>query len=86
MWGYGYYGHPMMGGYEGFGIMGILFSIFWVIVFIAAIVALVRFARGKSMWRCRHGHGEAALDILKERYAKGEIGKAEFEEKKKDLG
>lgn len=60
------------------GFMGII----WVIVLVLIIWwAWSYFKRNRDAEHSK----TAALDILKERYAKGEIGKAEFEEKKKDL-
>ncbi|OGG78515.1 hypothetical protein A3A36_00445 [Candidatus Kaiserbacteria bacterium RIFCSPLOWO2_01_FULL_52_12b] len=57
----------------------IMMIIFWAL-FIALIVWVVREVGGKHS-----RSGSQAIDILKERYAKGEISKEEFESKKKDL-
>jgi putative membrane protein len=66
----------MMGG------MG-LYWIIGVIVLIAIIWPLAQeFNRNNSTSREPH---KSALDILKERYARGEIDKQEFEERKKAL-
>lgn len=67
----------------GFGFGWIFMLLFWGLV-IWVIFALIRGFSGHG--NCGHGQGEKkALDILKERYAKGEIGKEEFDAKKKDL-
>jgi putative membrane protein len=78
-------GPGMMGGW-GMGWIGMILMIaFWVLV-IVGLVFLVK-------WLILTTRGDAkpmqsssgALEILKERYARGEIDKQEFEEKKKDL-
>lgn len=72
------YGFPLFGGF------GWVFMIlFWGLV-IWGIVSLVRGDFGNDNHRNRSTE-KSPLDILKERYAKGEINKEEFEEKKKDL-
>lgn len=83
-------GPGMMGGY---GFMGWFGGIFTLVVWILIIVGLVLLIRWlvqttRSEPGATAGTGAAAsraLEILRERYARGEIDKAEFEEKKKDL-
>ena len=70
------YGYGMMSG--GYSILGL---IFWILVLIGLVLLI------KYLWEggaAKREH-ESALEILKKRYAKGEINKEEFEEKKKDL-
>ncbi len=73
----------MMGwGYDGWGMGwfgGLLMVLFWVAV-AAGIVLLVRYSV-----REQGGRRSDPLEILKERYARGEISTQEYEERKKKL-
>lgn len=83
-------GSHMMGWGGGWYAMflGPLFMIFVLALLIAAVVLLVRWLGGP--W---HGMipppsqpGRTPLDILKERFVRGEIDKEEFEERRRILG
>ena len=79
-WGPGLMGWGPMG---WFGPLGMI--LFWVLI-ILVIVLLIRGIRtSKGSGREAGPLPESALDILKKRYARGEINKEEYLEKKKDL-
>ncbi len=71
--------HPMWWGVWGIGMMLMMF-LFWLLVVVGLVVA-IRWIIGKG----RPPRSDSALDILRERYARGEINKEEFEARKKDL-
>ncbi|MDE3088739.1 MAG: SHOCT domain-containing protein [Chloroflexota bacterium] len=74
----GGFGFPMMG-------MGLGMLLFWVLI-IGGVVWLVQaLARGTGSSSVMP-QSESPLDILKRRYAKGEITKDQFEQMKRDLG
>lgn len=80
MMGWGGGGYPM--------IFGPLFMILGLALIIALAVLLVRWLAGS--WHSMQPPSQAPptrspLDILKERYARGEINKPEFEERRRDL-
>jgi putative membrane protein len=65
----------------GMGFGWFFMVIFWVLVIIGVVYLIKLVLPGIK----NEGKTETALDILKKRYAKGEVSKEEFEEKKKDL-
>ena len=86
MWGD--YGH--MSGY-GFGLGWIFTLVFWGLIIWVVFSLVKNHSGGHGCKNCQgeHKHGlknsSGAMDILKERYAKGELPKEDFEKMKKDL-
>lgn len=78
-----------MGGGYGFGFAWIPELIIWIVIIVAVIAlakSLMHHGGGYYMHgRRMAGEGPDALEILKQRYAKGEVTKKEFDEMKKDI-
>jgi putative membrane protein len=72
-------------GWWGWG-MGIVHGLLWLAILALGIVVLVRMVgRGTDRRVVVPPVDETAIEILKKRYARGEIGKEEFEQKRRDL-
>jgi putative membrane protein len=76
-WGWGM--HPMWWGAWGFGMM-FMMILFWGLIIVGVLLA-IRWLAGQG----KETRTDSALEILRQRYARGEINKEEFEAKKKDL-
>lgn len=79
----------MMGfdyGYGPFGFFGgwLMMFLWWGLI-IFGIIMLVKWLGGVSGNGRVGASGKSAMDVLKERYANGEIGRDEFESMKKDI-
>jgi putative membrane protein len=60
--------------------MMLMMAVFWGLVIMGVALA-IRWLANPG----REARADRAFDILRERYARGEIGKEEFEAKKRDL-
>ncbi len=78
MWGWG-----QMFGFGGFFMM-FMMVIFWALIIVGIIFA-VRIFSGATMVGAGGAGKARAIEILKERYARGEISTEEYESKKREL-
>jgi putative membrane protein len=62
------------------GALSFLLGLIVIFLFVLAIAIAV-----KWVWRQNRTGGESALEVLKKRYAKGEISKDEYEKIKTDI-
>ena len=78
----------MMWGEGGWTMMffGPFFMIVTLVATVAVIVLLVRWLGGVPSGAAQFPAVKSPLDILKERFARGEIDKAEFDERRRVLG
>lgn len=67
---------------SGYDVWGFLFMVLMMLLVIVGVIVVVRYF-GRDMDSIQKQ--DTPMDLLKKRYAKGEIDKKEFDEKRKDL-
>ena len=78
-------GPGMMGGWGMGWFGGIFMMIFWVLVLVGLVFLIKWLIQTTNRVKSDAGNSNRALEILKERYARGEIDTAEFETIKLEL-
>ena len=83
MWGW----PNMMGGYSGgMGWIGMILGfIFFIAIIIGIILFIIWLVKRTTHSTAEPKTGSKALEVLKERYARGEITKEQYEEIKKGI-
>lgn len=86
-------GYGIMSGYgSGYGVMGGGYGLFgmiiWIVVLVAVVVGIVWLVR--ALGDAGHSHNaqsgrSSGLDLLEERYARAEITRDDFQQKKRDI-
>lgn len=82
-WGWPY----MMSGFYGGGLgwIGIIFSFIFFVAIIIGVILLIVWLVRRSAYSVAEKTSSRSLDILKERYVRGEITKDQYENMKKEL-
>lgn len=75
----------MMNGMMGCGAAAVLWLLFAALL-VVGLVVLVRALTERGGWSGSSRSGSSALQILEERFARGEIDRDEFEERRRALG
>lgn len=88
----GFSDHPHFfgDGMMGFGVMMALGPLFFLVFAAAAVAIIVLLFRWLGDGHAHAGHanraGRTPIDILKERFARGEIDKDEYDDRRRTLG
>jgi len=78
-------GPGMMGGWGMGWFGGIFMIVFWILILVGLVFVIRWLVQTTAKKEDSGQRGSQAMEILKERYARGEIDKTQFESMKRDL-